>query len=199
MTPLSRACISCYHWIVLIASCALVGCQSPRTTRIELTTFDAKGAAKLHYSEFRRASYRMSPGNELELVFRSERPSSIDPTQAITQIVYIKSFWKSIPGTTYADSSQINARVQYALLTPPTGMRYDGSAFIHYGFQTGTGRLVGTLEDGTLSPRYRMGDAADPLGPCRFSGKFVATENPGDVVNAAQMLGSQFNQPVGSN
>ena len=107
--------------------------------------------------------------------------------------------WNPIPGTTYAEGSQINARVQYALLTPPTGMRYDGSTFADYRLKRRTGKLVGTLEEGTLSPRYRMGDAAEPFGPCRFRGTFVATENPADVVTALQLLESQFRQPVESN
>ena len=93
-----------------------MGCTGGET-RIDLTTFDKNGQARRHYAEFRRASYRLSGGGTLELVLRSERPSSIDPTQTITQIVYLKSFWTPRPGTTYAEASQINARVQYALIT----------------------------------------------------------------------------------
>jgi len=184
--------------LLAVLLCA-AGCQSPKVTRIELTTFGTDGESQLHYSNFTRASYRLSAGHTLELVLRTERPSSLDPTQTITQIVYVKNFWKPIPGTTYADGSQINARVQYALLTPPTGVRYDGSAFVYYRFDRRTGQLVGTLEEGTLSPRYRMGDAVDPFGPCRFSGTFFASEDPGDVISAIQMLDSQFYQPIETN
>jgi len=183
------------RWIVVLGVLAVLGCTGGET-RIDLTTFDKNGQARRHYAEFRRASYRLSGGGTLELVLRSERPSSIDPTQTITQVVYLKSFWTPRPGTTYAEASQINARVQYALITPPTGVRYDGGAFLSYSLKRRTREIVGKIESGTLSPRLRMGDAVEPFGAARFTGTFCATENPRDVVTAVQMLESQFSRPI---
>jgi len=183
------------RWIVALGVLAVFGCKGEET-RIDLTTFDQNGQVQRHYAEFRRASYRLSGGGTLELVLRSERPSNIDPTQTITQIVYLKSFWTPRPGTTFAEASQINARVQYALITPPTGVRYDGGGFISYSLKRRTREIVGKIESGTLSPRLRMGDAVEPFGTARFTGTFCATENPRDVVTVVQMLESQFSQPI---
>jgi len=185
------------RWIMALGLLAVAGCGSSQT-RIDLTTFDQDGRARNHYAEFRRASYQLSPGGTLKLVLRSAEPSMKDPTQTITQIVYVKSLWTPRPGTTFANASQINARVQYAIITPPTGVRYDGGAFLSYKLKRRTREMVGKIESGTLAPRLRMGDAVEPFGAARFTGTFCATENSRDVVAAVQMLESQFSQPVSS-
>lgn len=178
--------------LALVACCALAGCQQPKATRIELTAYDESGTPKLYVTQFSRSSYRHTAGETVELVLRAEQPSTIDPTQTITQVLYIKEFWNPRPGTTYVEPSQINARVQYALLTPPTGVRYDGAAFLTYQIDPYTGVLTGAIESGSLAPRYRMGEAFEPFGPSTFTGTIVATENAADVVEAAQMLESLF-------
>ncbi|HSW44964.1 MAG TPA: hypothetical protein VLM89_05290 [Phycisphaerae bacterium] len=160
--------------------------------------FDPNGREHRHYADFQEASYQAMPGGVLELVLRSERPSSVDLTQTITQILYVKSFWRPQPGTTFVESSQINARAVYAVLTPPTGVRYDGGAFISYKIDRNTGELKGTIESGSLVPRYRLGDAVEPFGSCRFTATIRAAERPRDVVTTLQMLESRFSQPIES-
>jgi len=177
-------------WIGLLAGCG------PKTTRIELETYDEDGVASRHYTEFTRASFKKGLDGRIEVVLQSTQPSRIDPTQMITQVVYVQTFWNARPGITYADATQINARIQYAILTPPTGVRYDGGAFVTYRLDQTTGETVGWIESGDLSPKFRMGQAAEPFGPARINGTFRATENPADVVNTVQMLRSRFVQPV---
>lgn len=183
------------RWIVVFGIFAFAGCNQ-QETRIDLTTFDQEGKPQRHYSEFRRASYRLSHSGMLELVLRSEQPSTIDPTQTITQVVYVKSLWTPKPGITFAEESQINARVQYAIVTAPTGIRYDGGGFISYKRDRRTGEMVGKIESGTLTPRLRMGNAVEPFGTARFTGTFSAQENPRDVVQAVYTLESQFSKPI---
>jgi len=182
-----------YLPFMIICLALLAGC-GPKGTRIELTTFDEMGVPQHYHAEFERAYYRRSASDTLELVLRSEQPSSVDPTQNITQIVYVKTLWTPIPGTTYAEATQINARIEYAMLTPPTGIRYDGTAFVYYKTDRKTGEVVGTIEAGTLSPRYRMGNAADPFGACRIEGTFRARKNERVIVDTLQMLETQFSK-----
>ncbi|MHC4441184.1 MAG: hypothetical protein ACYTF1_25640 [Planctomycetota bacterium] len=180
-------------WLVVFGLVLLAGC-GPKGTRIELTSFDEMGIPQRHYTDFSRAYYRTTSAGTLELVLRSDRPRSADPTQNITQIVYLKSFWKVNPGMTHAEATQINARLQYAVLTSPDGIRYDGAAFVHYKVKRKTNQMVGTIEAGTLSPRYRMGNAVDPFGPCRLEGTFQAEQNARVVVDTLQMLETQFSK-----
>ncbi len=184
---------SAYLATTLIGLCVCSGC-SPVRSRIDLTTFDDAGKSQHHYANFSRASYRRSPGGLLEVVMRAERASTKDPTQIITQVLYLKTFWNPQPGRTYVEATQINGRAEYAMLTPPTGVRYDGSAFLTGKIDQVTGDLIGHIESGTLEPRYRMGDAAEPFGPARFSGTLRAAERPGEVVNTLQMLDTKFKQ-----
>lgn len=185
------------YWIGLFGLLLLAGCKStPTDTRIDLMTFDEAGTPRQHYTEFRRASYRMSPGGLVELVLRSERPSERDPTQMIEQVIYIKCFWNPQPTRAFVDETQIDARVQYAVLTPPTGVRYDGSAMVTWRYDKDSGKLAGWIESGTLTPRFRMGDVIEPFGPANFTGTFVAEENPREIVETAQILEAQFNRPA---
>ena len=182
-------------FLVAIGLGSLAGCASPET-RINLTTYDAQGRTQQHYATFTQAGYRITPTGTFELVLQTRRPSSLDPTQSITQIVHLKCFWTPRPGTTYAEPSQINARVRYAMLTPPTGVRYDGSAFLYCKLDERTGRLTGRIESGTLAARYRMGDAVEPFTSAKFTGTFTATEDSREVVGVTQMLDSQFTTPI---
>ncbi len=52
------------RWIVALGVLAVLGCKG-EGTRIDLTTFDKNGQTRNHYAEFRRASYRLSPGGTL--------------------------------------------------------------------------------------------------------------------------------------
>ncbi len=183
---------------MLMLCVAASGCQEPKSTRIELATMDAAGASRQYFVEFERAAYRRTARGVVELVMKVEQPSELDPRQTITQLLYVRQFWSPRPGTTYAEATQINARLRYAILTPPTGVRYDGSAFVTCKLDKRTGELIGHIESGTLSPQYRMGDASEPFGPARLTGTFRATENPREVVNAIQTLGTLFSDKAGT-
>jgi hypothetical protein len=183
--------------IALSGLLLLAGCKStPTQTRIDLSTFDEAGNPKQHYTKFRDAAYRMSPGGLFELVLQTERPSTVDPTQMISQVIYVKSFWNPQPTRGFIEATQIDARVQYAMLTPPTGVRYDGSAMVTWRYDKKARRLAGWIESGTLTPRFRMGNAVEPFGAANVTGTFAAKENPGLVVNAAQALETQFNKAI---
>ena len=179
----------------LVALAALSGC-SPQGTRMNLITYDDQGKADRHFSDFGRASFRQESDKRIEVVFQGQVPSRIDPTQTITQVVCIQTFWTPLYGVTYAEKSQINAHVKYAILTPPTGICYEGAAFVTYDVDPLTKEVVGWIESGDLSPVSRMGDATEPFGPARITGNFRAVDKGGDVVNTLQMLKTQFTQPV---
>jgi len=169
----------------------LVGC-APRETRVELQTLGEGEQSGCFVGDFNQAYFRRLPGGTWEVVLHSEKPSSIDPTQTITQILYARTFWKPIAGTTAIESSQINARLRYAVLTPPTGVRYDGAAFVTAKVDRVTGELAGRIESGTLVPKYRMGQAVEPFASARLEGTFRAKEDPRAVIQALQTIYTRF-------
>jgi hypothetical protein len=180
---------------LVLGGCLAAGC-SPKGARMNLITYDDMGTPNRHYSDFGRASFRWQSDNLIELVFQTQAPSTIDPTQTITQMVYIGTIWAPRYGVTNAEETQINAHVQYAILTPPTGVRYDGTAFVSYKIDPNTKEAVGRIESGDLTPVAKMGDATEPFGPARITGTFRASDNGGEVVNVIQAFKTQFNQPI---
>lgn len=178
-------------WAVLLAG--LAGC-SPESTRLHLTTYDEAGRERHHYADFNRVAFLTNPSGLLELGMRAEQPSKLDPTQTITQLIHIREVWRPRPGHTPIDSTQINVEVRYAILTPPTGVRYDGAGFLFAKIAKDGRTVSGQIESARLAPSYRMGDAALPFGPARFSGPFRAVNNPGEVIEIARQLDLLFSK-----
>ncbi len=87
--------------------------------------------------------------------------------------------------------------VRYAILTPPTGVRYDGAGFVFAKIAKDAKTLKGEIESGRLAPAYRMADAALPFGPARFNGPFRAVRNEGEVIEIARRLDLLFSKQAG--
>ena len=83
-----------------------------------------------------------------------------------------------------------------ASTTPPTGVRYDGAGFISYMMKKRSTTLKGYIESGTMAPAFRSGDAIEPFGPARFTGSFIAEENPREVVRVMQMMETEFTERI---
>jgi hypothetical protein len=173
----------------LLMATGCTGWIKPTETRLELVTHDEQGRHD-HFARFPRAYYAVNAAGLLELLLISEEPSTLDPTQNIRQIVYLREFWNPRPGKTYANATQINAEVTYAMLTPPTGVRYDGGAFLTY--KKEGNEIAGWIESGNVKPRYRMGGAIEPFGPATFKGTFRARENPARIVELRHELDTLF-------
>src|SRR5437870_428676 len=188
-----RRCLRALCLAIAIAFAS--GCASRnRVPRVEFTTYDENGDCETRLAHFSRAAYRASPGGLLAIVMEGESPSSIDPTQTIRQIVYVKTLWYPQPGRTYVEATQMDATMMYAVLTPPTGVRYDGSAMLTYKWNSTGKEIRARIESGTLAPAYRMGEAIEPFGPSRFLGEATVYEDPGQVVKTLQFLKTQFSE-----
>ncbi|MGQ9649446.1 MAG: hypothetical protein ACUVXJ_05005 [Phycisphaerae bacterium] len=189
-----------WHGVIFVGLLAglagLAGCSS-QSTRIHLTTYDEAGREQHHYADFNRAAFLVNPSGLVELGMRVEQPSKLDPTQTITQLVHIKEVWKPVPGRTAVERTQINVQVRYAILTPPTGVRYDGAGFLYAKFKEGSTTISGEIESGRLAPSYRMAEAVLPFGVARISGTFRAVKNPGEVIEIARQLDLLFSKQAG--
>ena len=174
---------------VLVWATGCTGYIKPTETRLELVTHDEHGRND-HFAHFPQAYYARNAAGHLELLFISEEPSTLDPTQTIQQVVYIKEFWSPSPGRTYAHKTQVNANIIYAMLTPPTGVRFDGGVFVTY--KKDGSDMAGWIESGNIRPRYRMGGAVEPFGPASLEGTFRAEEDPGRIVEMRNRLDTLF-------
>ena len=179
--------------VLTVVLAVLAGCSS-QATRLILTTYDETGREQHHYADFNRVAFLLNPSGLLELGMRVQQPSKTDPTQTITQLIHIKEVWKPQPGRTAVESSQINVELRYAILTPPTGVRYDGAGFVFAKVAKDAKTVTGEIESGRLAPAYRMANAALPFGPARFTGTFRAVNNPGEVIDIARQLDLLFSK-----
>jgi hypothetical protein len=192
--PIARYLTTVLLWALAIST---IGCQA-EPMRVLLTTYDNTGEPVVHYADFQHAAYHRNAEGLLHIALYGSQPSSLDPTQMIQQVVYIREIWNPRPGKTFANQSQINTVVQYAILTPPTGVRYDGTAFVMCDGGEDGDDLEGEIESGNLSPSARMGEVGMPFGHARIEGWIEAEENEAAVMQAIQQMESLFKTPAQS-
>lgn len=171
----------------------LAGCQKP-VNRITIETFAEPLRPERYATDFPEAYFAETPRGGLEILLRWRQPSSLDPTQQMEQVVHIETFWKPRYGTTRAEATMINARLRFAILTPPTGVAYEGGGFLTCTMSRDGSVLDATLESGNLAPARVAGGAKEPFGPARVSGVIRAVRDRRNVVllrqEAERKLGS---------
>ena len=70
-----------------------------------------QATARMELDHVRRVMALLPELDRVALVLRAEHPSTVDPTQTITQILYVKEFWNPQPGKTYAEAMKLEAEV----------------------------------------------------------------------------------------
>ncbi len=159
----------------------LTGCRE-KVTRMAITDFRDAGSPRTWWATFPEAYYRRGEHGNVDVVLHTSKPATKDPTQAIEQIVHIRTLWRPIPGTTLAEASMINATVSYIIFSEPTGISYDGSGFASFSKPWYGDRIDGQVEQASLRPKRRCGGAAEPFGPVRLRGEFHAVPDSRRVV-----------------
>jgi hypothetical protein len=163
----------------------LTGC-SRETNQLRIKSFQSQGLPETLSETFDEAVFSHDAHGNLDLVFRSIRPSRQDPSQTIRQVVHFRAFWKPIPGRTFVESTQCNATVCYMIGTGPVCISYDGAGFMTFAFGWFKRSLKGKIESGELAPLRRVGKPKDLLGRAQITGKFRARR---DKVQVLKILG----------
>ena len=109
-----------------VALLLVTGCQ-PHITRIRIRDFQHPDAPRSLYQEFDEAYYQLDAAGALQLLLRRQNPSQAIPTESITQTILIKTLWRPIPGTTYVESTMINAKLTYLIQSGRTARAYRGN------------------------------------------------------------------------
>lgn len=145
--------------------------------RVYVETFNEPLAPKKYSTDFTEAYFAKAADGGLDILLRWRRPTQADPTQEMEQIVHAHAFWVPVLGTTRAEASMLNATLRFMILTPPTGVGYQGAGFLTFTIDRSGDVLDGQIESGELTPRQVAGGAKTPFGPARISGKIHATRN----------------------
>jgi hypothetical protein len=173
---------SCLILLVLV-----MGCQTGSNIMVLVNYARPEKPERLGQN-FNRGYFTCNAFGEYEILLESTEPIARGSDQILHQSLYVMTIWKPLPGRTYADSSQINARMVYlvkigdnpdAPVVSQTGeatLRYQGTGFISFETDRSGNVLTGTIEQSLLQPSHKK--SSYRLGTFEMSGAFRAVKDP---------------------
>lgn len=178
---------------VALAALATVasGCAAGGN-RFEIVDYRGSGEAK-HYAEtFDEAYYAFTPTGNVDIVLRREVPSESSPRELISQLIHIRTFWRSIPGDTVASTTQINATATYGIITGQVGTTFEGAGSVFFKENRSGNELTGTLELAVLRPKRELAAGNAIFKQAEIEGAFTARRDDRRVVRLINELNSRF-------
>ncbi len=176
---------------LMIAACILVvlatGC-APKSTVFEITDYRDPRSPTRYVEAFDESYYDLDGHGNVDLVLRRSRPSGSDARVPITQIIHIRSFWRSIPGTTVAHASQVNGTVTYFIQTGQVSSIFEGAGSVFFKEHKGDDVLSGTMDLAQLRPVRRDASDARLFKKTQLRGEFRAERNPRMVLRLVNEL-----------
>ncbi len=155
----------------------LPACSRPTVTRFEVIDYRASGAEARYRETFTEGYYDLDAAGNLNVVLSREKRDPEDPASQITQVIHIRTFWRSIPGVTVAERSQINAEVAYYIVSGDVGQSFEGAGSVIYHADRDDDQITGQLDLARLKPARQLIAADDLFERVDLSGTFVATRN----------------------
>ena len=180
--------------LLLIGAGALVsawGCAS-RETRFQVTNFDLQQGTQRFFERFDECYYSVDPSGNIDVIARRHSESDDAGVGDITQVVHLRTVYRSAPGSMASDRTMINTTVTYAILGPDGGSCYEGAGFMYVRENTRTGALRGQLELSTVAPHRQVGDPAIIFEHAELTGQFVARKDRRRVVRMCNELRRVF-------
>ena len=168
--------------VLLTAGCA------PESSTFQITDH-RQGAQTQRYCEtFEEAYYDLNSEGNIDIALRRVSPSSTGPGRTITQVIHLHSFWRSIPGKTTAETTQINGTVRYMIRTGYGAVIFEGTGSIFFEQNAAEDEITGALEYALLSPAHRLSTAPELFENAELTGEFRAVRNPRQVVRLVNEL-----------
>ena len=178
--------------VIVLSAALAVGC-STRTTTFEITDYRDVGDARRYRETFDEAYYTLDERGNVDIVLRrATAPGDPGAAQAITQVIHIRSVWRSIPGDTVAHRTQINATVIYHILSGRIGATFEGAGSVFYERVRKSDVIRGTLDLATLRPKRRLTAGTTLFRQAEIVGKFEAKENPRRVIQIMNEMNRRF-------
>lgn len=197
----------------------VVGCRQIET-RFDVLSFKNQNNPEQYTEHFAAGSFSIDAQNNWDIVFeippsrvelvRATPPTSSPDSQPadapappmktettmMSQFVHIRVFWRPLPGTTYAESSQTDASIVYCLITGDDAISYEGAGFVYFTQSYDKQTITGQVESATLVPVRMVGAPVDLFGPCRLQAYFVAHQDRRRVVSVLQQVRKSLGRPV---
>ncbi len=135
---------------------------------------------------FDEAYYGLSPSGNLRLVLRMRQPASQEGDE-LTQTIVVEGVWRSVPGVTVADRTQINGTVTYGLSGQRIVQSLTGAGSVICYENNAGDRLTGTLPFVILeSESPKAGEGF--LQRIELCGDFSARRDPRQALRIANEI-----------
>jgi len=171
--------------------CAVAGCVVPSST-IRLVDYLESGEHQTLGETFPECYYSVDGFGNIDVVLRRIQPARDDPRASIRQVVHIRTVWRSIPGKTTAERTQINGLIRYHIDSPSGRALLEGAGSVFLYPNEKNDRLTGGVDFAILRPTIKQGDTADIFHNVELSARFRATRDPRRTVRIANDLERWF-------
>lgn len=167
------------------------GCSN-RDTAFVITDHRAPGSVLRYRETFPQGYYAVDDDGNVDIVLRRESRAPESPYEPITQVVHIRTVWKSVPGNTIAHRTQINGTVSYFITTGRSGATFEGAGSVFFTLDRKRRELTGELELASLRPKRRLASTGDLFADAELSGTFTAVEDPRRAFRIIHDMNRQF-------
>ena len=163
------------------------GCAG-RTSVFEIVAYRASGHPKRYRETFDEAYYDRDAAGNVEIVLRRREPSETNPRTDVTQVIHLRTVWRSIPGETVAERPQINGTVSYAVVSGRVGTTFEGAGSIFFRENKRRDALRGSLDLALLKPKRHLSEGSAIFKHAELSGRFHAVRDPRRVARITNDL-----------
>ncbi len=176
-TRFDRVSVALGTLITAVVGLTPIGCARPLTT-FEIVNYRQSGRVERFHETFDQAYYAVDNQGNIDVVLRTESPIEGDSDANITQLIYLHSFWRSIPGQTVADRTQLNGTVTYCVMSPSIVARFEGAGSLFFSLDKDRNELTGTLELARLTACDKRTAGDSLFARSELSGTFRAVRDP---------------------
>jgi hypothetical protein len=163
----------------------------PRQTRFDVLNYQPNGEVERLHDVFDEAYYHVTPSGNVDIIAR--RAVRAAPGQpAVVQIVHLRTIFRAVPGTTYADRTMINGTATYAIVVGRGGTSFEGGCFLTFTEDKRAGVLTGHLEHARLNANRQVGEGAGVFHQAEVTGTFRAIRDPQKTVGLLNELNRFF-------
>ncbi len=172
--------------MLLLPACAA------RESAFDIVDYRRPGVQEHYRERFDEAYFDIDEHGNADVVLRRNSPDVEHPSQSITQVIHIRSLWRSIPGTTVAHSTQINGTIRYHVLAGRLGATFEGTGSVFFDLNRGGDTLTGSIDSALLRPKRRLVTGGDLFKKAELTGQFRAVRDPRRVVQVVNDMNRLF-------
>ena len=176
---------------VAVLTMTAVGCAAPAST-LDLVDYRDSAGARRFSVDFEEGFCAVDPRGNLDVVQRHSTDRDTPGGPAITQVVHLRTVWRSIPGLTVANETQINGTAVYAIVGGAASSTYEGAGSLYFVHDPVTGRIRGRLNRVVLLPKREVAAGEPVFQRVELSGTFDVEHDPRRTVQAINDLERLF-------